>query len=234
MHSADCCNVQGERLHQPVRRIVRSILLGISATVAIAAIAPIAQAVDVNAIERQEVTLINHYRLGKGLGRLSIDWNLTRTAEWMGSDMTSNNYFDHTDSLGRDPFARLAAFGYPSNTWRGENLAAGNELAQATFDQWKNSPGHNENMLDPNYTVVGISRVYDENAEYGYYWTTEFGSKFTRGVPDPRIVAKYTVRQRRRVKHRWRACTKRKPGTASYKNHRCRYYLHAARQLGYR
>ncbi len=78
----------------------------------------------------------------------------------MSQDMGANNYFSHTDSQGRDPFARMAAFGYNYNTWKGENLAAGTESAQAAFDMWRNSSGHNANMLNGNFTVIGIGRAY--------------------------------------------------------------------------
>ena len=74
--------------------------------------------------------------------------------------MGANNYFSHTDSLGRDPFQRMAAFGYNYNTWKGENLAAGADTAQGAFNLWKNSPGHNANMLNANFKVIGIARVY--------------------------------------------------------------------------
>jgi uncharacterized protein YkwD len=52
----------------------------------------------------------------------------------------------------------MAAFGYNYNTWKGENLAAGVDSAQGAFDLWKNSPGHNANMLNANFKVVGIAR----------------------------------------------------------------------------
>ena len=37
--------------------------------------------------------------------------------------MASKNYFSHTDSLGRDPFTRMNAFGYSASAM-GENIAA--------------------------------------------------------------------------------------------------------------
>ena len=121
--------------------------------------------------------LINQYRAANGLGALSPDDTLNIAARWMSTDMATNNYFSHTDSLGRDVPTRLAAFGYNYNTWKGENLAAGTEGAQAAFDLWKGSPGHNANMLNGNFKVIGIARVYGPGSSFGWYWTTDFGGQ---------------------------------------------------------
>ena len=122
------------------------------------------------------VTLINDYRAQNGAPRLQVSIALTASAQWMSTDMATKNYFDHTDLLGRDPFVRMAAFGYPSVGYSGENIAAGNASAQDTFTQWKNSPAHNANMLDPVYLVIGLGRASNPGSSYNWYWTTDFGS----------------------------------------------------------
>ncbi|HKQ77745.1 MAG TPA: CAP domain-containing protein [Blastocatellia bacterium] len=119
--------------------------------------------------------MINSYRAQNGKSQLKISASLTRAAEWMSGDMASKNYFSHTDSQGRDPFARMTAFGYNYPTSRGENLAAGYDDAVRTFNQWKASPGHNSAMLGATYNVIGIARVYSANSTYKWYWTTDFG-----------------------------------------------------------
>jgi uncharacterized protein YkwD len=132
------------------------------------------------------LTLINNYRAQNGAGPLRINDQLEASARWMNSDMIANNRFAHVDSLGRDPFTRMAAFGYPvSGNWAGENLAAGNATAQGAFDQWLNACdadangactyGHRQNMLNGNYHVIGIARAYGANSTYRWYWTTDFG-----------------------------------------------------------
>jgi uncharacterized protein YkwD len=126
--------------------------------------------------ERAFVTLINNYRAANGLGSLILSVTITNAAEWMAKDMAEKNYFSHTDSLNRDPFQRMAAFGYPQQGYRGENIAAGNALASATFDQWKNSPGHNANMLNANFRIMGIARYYVAGSTYRWYWVNNFGS----------------------------------------------------------
>jgi uncharacterized protein YkwD len=140
------------------------------------------QAEALDSEEQSFLTYINDYRAQNGLGPLTINESLNGVARWMANDMATNNYFSHTDSLGRDPFARMDQLGYAYNTWRGENLAAGTETAPYAFQLWKDSPGHNANMLGTHYTVIGIARVFNQNSNYGWYWATEFGGE---GGPAP-------------------------------------------------
>ena len=125
--------------------------------------------------EQAFLKLINDYRVANGLGALQASIVLTTGADWMSGDMSSKNYFSHTDSLGRDPFVRMRSFGYTYNTWLGENIAAGFSDALTTFNQFKNSPTHNSTMLVPEFKVIGIARVTNLSATYRHYWTTDFG-----------------------------------------------------------
>src|SRR3989442_1964867 len=142
-------------------------------------------AVALDGEEQAFLGLINQYRAQNGLGGLSLDGQLNDASKWMSQDMCAKNYFSHTDSLGRDPFTRMAAFGYNYNTWKGENLAAGTDTAQSAFDLWKSSPGHNANMLNGNFTVIGIGRAYTPGSPFGWYWTTDFGGQGDAGAPPP-------------------------------------------------
>jgi uncharacterized protein YkwD len=128
------------------------------------------------------VTLINDYRAQNGLSKLQVSVTLTQASDWLSTDMALKGYFDHTDSLGRDPFVRMAAFNYKNASSSGENIAAGNSSAQSTFTQWKNSPGHNANMLGSSYQVIGVGRANNAKSPYGWYWTTDFGSKVDNTV----------------------------------------------------
>jgi uncharacterized protein YkwD len=120
--------------------------------------------------------LINDYRKSHGLGTLALSQSLGAAAEHHSNNMATNSYFDHfliADGIGWSQ--NMTNYGYTYNTFRGENIAAVASTAQRVFDAWKNSPGHNENMLDPKYTVIGIGFIYNSASHYGYYWTTDFG-----------------------------------------------------------
>lgn len=126
--------------------------------------------------EQQFLVLINQYRAQNGLNPLTVSTNLNRAAAWMVEDMATKGYFSHTDSFGRSPFQRAIDCGYP--TGAGENLAAGTtwSTAQAAFDAWRASPGHNQNMLTGFYQQIGIARYYRAGSPYGWYWATNFGA----------------------------------------------------------
>jgi uncharacterized protein YkwD len=135
------------------------------------------------------VTLINNYRAQNGLGPLAIDWELQASADWMSTDLGQKAYFDHTDSLGRDPWIRMCSFGYCYNTWKGENIAGGFTTAQSVFTAWQNSPGHNSNMLGPNYHVMGIARVYTAGSPYTWYWTNDLGGVASNAAGPAAVTA---------------------------------------------
>ena len=134
-----------------------------------------------SSLDAEEVAfylIINQYRADSGLAPLSISTNLTRAADWLAQDMASGGYFSHTDSQGRSPTARAQACGYGDQV--GENIAASQAwgAASAAFETWRNSPGHNENMLNGSYKQIGIARVWNASSQYGWYWVTDFGLSY--------------------------------------------------------
>ena len=140
----------------------------------------------IDAAEQEMLTLINNHRQANGLGLLQFSDKLNKAAAWKSQHMADNSYFAHNDTpIGRTWTQRFLDCGYTYNTWIGENIAAGNETAAATFLQWKNSPGHNANMLSTNYTSIGIGRGYNASSPYDWYWTTDFGGYNDGYTPNP-------------------------------------------------
>lgn len=128
----------------------------------------------VDAEEQAFLALVNQHRAQNGRAPLGLSHTLSRAAAWKSRDMGVGAYFAH-DDIGRTWVQRIRDCGYRYNTYIGENIAAGVASAQSAFDLWKNSPGHNANMLGTNYTTIGIGREYVAGSPYGWYWTTEFG-----------------------------------------------------------
>ncbi|MGD1094739.1 MAG: CAP domain-containing protein [Bryobacteraceae bacterium] len=130
------------------------------------------------------VSLLNAYRAQNGAGPLKVSIALENAAQWMSTDMATNNIASHTDSLGRSPATRLAAFNYPYSPW-GEDIAGGYSDAQDTLNQWEtacdpNPAGtctyaHRQILLSTNFLVMGIGRAYSATSAYGWYWTADFG-----------------------------------------------------------
>ena len=142
------------------------------------------------------LAVINNYRAQNGAEPLQISSSLTSAAQWLANDMAAKNYLSHTDSQGRSPFDRMDVYGYPTQTYRGENIAAGPSDAQSVFDQWQSacdlangvcSYAHRANMLNPNFKAIGIARVYNPNSQFKYYWATDFG-----GIVDTPAAAQPT------------------------------------------
>ena len=127
--------------------------------------------------EQEFLRLINEYRAQNGLQALALSDSLNRAAAWKSKHMADENYFAHDDTpINRSWVQRLRDCDYTYNAWLGENIAAGYSTANSVFNAWKNSPGHNANMLGSNYTAIGIGRAYRASSTYGWYWTTDFGS----------------------------------------------------------
>ena len=141
--------------------------------------------VTVDPEEQAFLDIMNDYRTQNGVPPLLIDMNIQSAAEWMSTDMGQQNYFSHTDSLGRDPWTRMCDHGYCYSTSKGENIAAGYSTAASVFNGWKNSPGHDANMLRSTFRVTGIARVYTAGSNYGVYWTNDFGGYVANPSPPP-------------------------------------------------
>ncbi len=152
------------------------VVLGLSAMTGQAMAATAAGSVPVlDAEERAMVSLINNYRTTNGLSPLQLSVSLTKASAWMSTDLQSMTDLSHTDTLGRDPFVRMSAFGYPSGGHKGENVAGGYDDAATTFQQWASSAHHKDNILNPLFKTMGIARAYKAGAPYEWYWTNDFG-----------------------------------------------------------
>lgn len=139
--------------------------------------------------EQAFLGLINAYRTQRGLASLAISAGLNRSAAWMVNDMATTGRFGHTDSLGRNPWARLGDCGNP--TYGGENLAAGTDRSSASsaFELLRNSPSHNAVMLAPEFRLIGIARQFSASSPYGWYWATDFGNGDTPAETTPTAIA---------------------------------------------
>jgi uncharacterized protein YkwD len=128
-----------------------------------------------DSVEAQVLTLINQYRVQNGAPAMTASVNLNRMAAWLAVDQANHNYMGHTDSLGRTFQVRIGQCDVQYGS-AAENVAAGYTTAQAVFDGWRASPGHNANMLNSAFRQIGIGRAYNANSYYGWYWANDFSS----------------------------------------------------------
>lgn len=116
------------------------------------------------------LTQLNAYRASKGSGPVKLSATLMQSAKWQSNDMAQHATMSHVDSLGRDPYHRLVDCGYSGTASDGENVAQGQTSTTEVLQAWQGDAGHDQNLLNPNWKVVGIA---DVNA----YWTMDAGSE---------------------------------------------------------
>ena len=101
--------------------------------------------------------LVNAARIKAGLTPLQADMTLVKLARLKGQDMINNNYFGHTSPTYGSPFDMMKAAGV-TYRYAGENLA-GASTVDIAHTNLMNSPGHRANILNANFTKVGIGVV---------------------------------------------------------------------------
>lgn len=122
----------------------------------------------VNEAERRVVELTNVERRNNGLPDLELHTELSRVARIKSEDMRTSDYFSHTSPTHGSPFDMIRDNGISYQT-AGENIARGQQTPEQVVQSWMNSTGHRENILNADYTHIGVG--YDEN---GHFWTQMF------------------------------------------------------------
>ena len=125
----------------------------------------------VTSYEQEVIRLVNEIRVQNGLKELTYNWELSRVARYKSQDMKDNNYFAHNSPIYGTPFQMIKNFGISYRS-AGENIAKGYATPQAVVNGWMNSSGHRANILNANYTQIGVGYVASGN-----YWTQMFVSK---------------------------------------------------------
>jgi len=124
----------------------------------------------VAAARAQILTLVNQQRATAGCHPLTANASLNTLAQNFSDDMAARGFFDHTDPDGHTPWDRAKALGI--SNLGGENIARGQADAQAVMTAWMNSPGHRANILNCDYTTLGVGIHFGPG---GPWWTQDFG-----------------------------------------------------------
>jgi uncharacterized protein YkwD len=117
--------------------------------------------------------LTNAERQKVGAPPLKMNDKLTQAAQRHATDMATKNFLSHTGSDGSTMQSRVQATGYLYQAL-GENVAAGQSTPAAVLKSWMNSSGHRRNILNPNYTEIGIGYAMNSSSRYTHYWTQVF------------------------------------------------------------
>lgn len=126
------------------------------------------------------LNLVNQERAKAGLKPLILSEKLDRAADKYSQRMANGDFFSHKDpGTGSTVATRVTAESYQWKTV-GENIAAGYSTPEKVFQGWMNSAGHRANILNPNFTHMGLG--YTDlpndtgNVNYRRYWTQVFAA----------------------------------------------------------
>lgn len=115
--------------------------------------------------------LVNQERKKAGVPALTLSNKLTEVANAKAKDMADKGYFSHESPTYGSPFDMLKQFGV-SFSYAGENIAAGQKTAEEVMNSWMNSSGHKANILNKNYTQLGVG--FTRGGQYGTEWVQLF------------------------------------------------------------
>ena len=157
---------------------------------------------NINDTQKQEfLTAINNARShAQDCGRYGIKssvdpltWSdkLYKVAYVHNYDMAYSGVFSHTGSGTEFDIVAMNIDGISTSTMTdriryyeyrystiGENIAAGYSSIESVITGWLNSDGHCDNIMDADFTQVGMALLYNEHSNYRYYWTQNFGKPY--------------------------------------------------------
>jgi uncharacterized protein YkwD len=126
-------------------------------------------------MEQAVVDLTNQARVQNGLPPLQVNGALVAMAQLQSNNMAQLNEMAHVLPGVAEPTleSRAAAAGY-NYTWLGENIAFNYPDAASVVAAWMNSPEHRANILNPNFTGIGVGFAW--NSQGQAYATEDFGA----------------------------------------------------------
>jgi len=145
---------------------MKKIFLSMAAILILFASVSVAHAQNNFAVE--VLTLVNAERAKVGAPPLKLADDLQQASAIRAREIIQT--FSHTRPDGSGCFTVMKNRGRTC----GENIAAGNASAAETVEQWMNSDGHRENILNPAFTELGVGYAYEDYSTYHHYWIQLF------------------------------------------------------------
>lgn len=122
-----------------------------------------------DAFADQVVTLVNEERAKAGLSPLTVHSGVASAAQIRAEEIQTQ--FSHTRPGGSSFSTALTQAGV-SYRGSGENIAYGQTSPEQVMQTWMNSSGHRANILNSNYTSIGVGHY--KNAAGVDYWVQLF------------------------------------------------------------
>lgn len=126
-------------------------------------------AVDYSAIL---LNYINDERIKVNAEPLTLDETLCEISNKRAEEISRKNSFSHTRPDGSRWQTMLDEYNVGWH-YNGENIGAA-PTAEYVFELWMNSDGHRRNILNKNFSKLGVGYYFNDNSEYGHYWVLNF------------------------------------------------------------
>lgn len=120
--------------------------------------------------------LVNAYRKTQGLKPLALNTELTNAAKAHARDLAKWDRISHYGSDGSNPWDRVKRAGYNAKV-AAENVGTGQISFEEVLKGWKESAGHNRNLLMNDVDHMGIALVQDPKTEFKTFWVLALGSR---------------------------------------------------------
>ncbi len=136
-------------------------------------------------LEKKILDESNTNRTNKGLNPLTWEDNLAGTARYHSHDMGARKFFSHINPDNVGPFFRISKLHRRFIGSGGENIIMltkdntdPDAMAKKIVTDWMNSTGHRQNILNKDYTALGVGVVEmpDKNNPPILYATQLFGT----------------------------------------------------------
>jgi uncharacterized protein YkwD len=118
------------------------------------------------------IELINHERRAAGTAELRTDENLMKAAERRASELTKQ--YSHIRPDGREYHTVMGEFGLNPNGSAQNVALRGDDNVLEVNKQFSKSPGHKKNMLNADYSRVGVG-VHRDGRKY--FWVELFAGE---------------------------------------------------------
>lgn len=123
---------------------------------------------DAQEYEKMNYYLVNAARYKYGLEPLEDDEDVSHVAKGHSVDMAERDYFNHDSPDGETLKDRVEQGGLDYVT-AGENIATGHTSPIFSHHSLMNSMEHRVNILNPDYTHIGLGVEYNDSEDVPYY-----------------------------------------------------------------
>ncbi len=114
--------------------------------------------------ESEVVRLVNIERAKEGIGPVTMNSSLRSSAAVRAVEIIDK--FDHTRPNGQRWCTAIKI----KYACAGENIAAGQRSPDRVVQAWMNSASHRKNIMNGNYSEIGVACYHAPGQPYLYYW----------------------------------------------------------------